>query len=797
MEHDTALVRQVWAAIGAEYFETLAKHLSDALATDLAYVGEFRPHPLNRVNTLAVRTGRSKGDAFGYAVPGTAAEEALKRGISIYPEKVALAFPSDTVLRETRAEAFAAKGLFDSTGRAIGVLGLQWRRPLVEIEPALSALQAFAHRTASELERKRAEEGLRETQQRYRAFVAGNKDAMWRVEFDQPVPLDAPEDEQIDYIYRYGYVAECNQALADMAGVATPDELIGARFADLAPRTEERVQDLRSVIRSREADSVEVRSIGPGGKPVYRLRSHVAVVENGRLLRVWITSRDIGELRRAELEWQASERRFRQVLETIRVAAVLADPGGRITFCNDYVLELTGWRREELTGRKWLELIPEEDWESSEQAFAELVAGVRPNRRLVRRLRARDGSHRLLEWDTTALRDADGTINGVASLGTDITERTALEQRVREAERFESMGKLASGLAHDFNSVLTVIRGYTGLLLDAHKSGPLHTAVQEIIRASEQGSALARQLLAFGRKQPVEPRPLSLNHVVLENENLIRRLAGDDVQVVISLDESAGLVLSEPVQVFQILSNLVVNARDAMPEGGKLTISTKAFTAGEHAAEGFPDLPPGPYVEMAVADTGMGMTEDVKAHLFEPFFTTKAERGTGLGLAIVYGIVRQSGGQIAVQSEPGEGAALRIALPVVSLDTAGAAPAHRAREAPATILVVDDQAALKELAGRALRRSGYNVLEAGSGPEALSIAERHPEVIHLLLTEVTLPGMSGIELARRLRSTRPGLKVLFTSGVAQHTQGEAFIEKPFMVGPLRERIRELLEGAQN
>lgn len=796
MDQDTTLVRQVWAAIGAEYFEALAKHLSDTLGTDLAYVGEFLPRPKNRVNTLAVRTGRSQGDAFGYSVPGTAAEEALKRGICIYPEKVTLAFPSDNILQETRAEAFAAKGLYDSAGQAVGILALQWSRPLPSIEPALTALQAFAHRTASELERKRAEDDLRETQQRYQAFIAASKDAMWRVEFDQPIPVDAPEDEQIENIYRYGYVAECNQALANLVGAATPNELIGARFADLAPRTEERIQELRLVIHSREADSIEVRSIGRDGKPVYRLRSHVAVVEEGKLLRVWVTTRDIGELRRAEMEWQASERRFRQVLESIRVAALLADTEGRITFCNDYVLELTGWKREELTGRKWLDLIPEEDRKSSEQDFAELLSGARPNSHLVGRLLARDGSHRLMQWDTTALRDADGTINGVASLGTDITERTALEQRIRDAQRFESMGKLAGGLAHDFNNVLTVILANTGLLLDAHPSGPLHTAVQQIIRASEQGAALARQLLAFGRKQPAEPRPVSLNHVVLENENLLRRLAGDDVQVVLNLDESAGLVLSEPVQIYQILSIRVVNARDAMPEGGKLTISTKAFTAGEHATEVFPDLRPGPYVEMAVVDTGVGMTEEAKAHLFEPFFTTKAERGTGLGLAIVYGIVRQSGGQIAVQSEPGEGAAVRIALPAVSLDTAGGVPARPAREAPATILVVDDQAALRELSGRALRRSGYNVLEAGSGPEALSVAERHPGDIHLLLTEVQLPGMNGVELVRRLRSARPGLKVLFTSGVTQHTQGEAFIEKPFMVGPLRERVRELLEDTQ-
>jgi PAS domain S-box-containing protein len=580
-----------------------------------------------------------------------------------------------------------------------------------------------------------------------------------------------------------------------MAGAAAASYLIGARFGEVAQRTDANMENLRNSIRRGYSTSTfEAQTIDHEGNRTYRIRNRVGIVENGMLVRVWGTTRDIGDLRRAELERQASERRFRQLLETIRMAAVMLDPEGKVTFCNDYLLGLTGWSWDDIAGRNWFDLmIPEKDRDRLRAAFFKAIAGSVPRYRLENTLLRRDGARRLLDWDNTILRDGEGKIVGTASLGRDITDQRELQTRLHEAQRLESVGKLASGIAHDFNNLLTIIRGYAELLLAAHSTGPLHSAVEEVIRASEQGSALTRQLLSFSRSQPVNPRPLKLNDVVAENQKMLRRLVGEKIELILDLEPSPRTVLADPGQIHQMLVNLAMNARDAMPEGGKLIITSRAVEVGETGPADMPDVRPGSYVMLAVADTGTGLTEEARAHLFEPFFTTKHGRGTGLGLASVYGIVRQSGGQIAVDSAPGKGATFRVLLPVAEGGTApqgDRGPA--ARGEPETILLVDDKPALLGLAAKALRSFGFEVVEAGAGQEALSAAEKYPKRIDLLLTDLAMPDMEGTELAERLKAKRPDLKVLYMSGYTDDLPGEAYIQKPFTTRELAAKVRDVL-----
>ncbi|MFB3779652.1 MAG: PAS domain S-box protein [Bryobacteraceae bacterium] len=791
-----AAARKVWSAVGAGFFQELVTHLAETLGADLVYVGETRQQPVDRVKTLAVCKSGAPGDRFDYELAGTASRDVLARGMLVHQRGVRRSFPADPTLEWYSAEAFAGQGLFDSTGQPIGLMAALWRHPLDDNSTAPSIMRAFAPRAAAELQRKRDEDSLRESEQRYRVFIAGSPDAMWRIEFEEPVPVDLPEDEQIERLYRYGYVAECNDAMAQMAGVAAA-ALVGARLRQIAPRTDERIQDLRNVIRSGyKSDAVEIRGRDRSGRPVYRMRSHLGIIEAGKLLRIWVTTRDIGDLRRAELEWRASERRFREILECIRMAAVLVDAEGRITFCNDYLFELAGWSEDEVAGKDWFDLaIPEEDRPRLRAAFSAAIAGTQPDQHFRSALLKQDGTRRLMEWDSTILRDAEGKVVGAASLGSDITDRLALEARLHESQKLESMGRLATGIAHDFNNVLTIVRGYTDLLAQTHESGALQPAVQEMARASEQGAALVRQLLAFGRNQPVQARVLELNAVIRENENMLRRLVGGEVELVLDLDSSAGAVCADPTQLHQVLVNLALNARDAMPGGGRLVVSSKSVEVKDKGAAEMPGIPPGSYVVLSVSDNGTGMTQDVRAHLFEPFFTTKVGRGTGLGLAGVYGIVHQNGGHILVDSEPGKGTTFRIALPAAGQDGAAqaedAAPVTRGAVA-ATILVVEDQAALRALAARALRNSGYEVLEAADGQEALSIASLRSEPIDLLLTDLAMPGMEGTELASHLRETRPDLKVLYMSGYIEAPEGEAHIQKPFTIRALQEKVREMV-----
>jgi len=382
--------------------------------------------------------------------------------------------------------------------------------------------------------------------------------------------------------------------------------------------------------------------------------------------------------------------------------------------------------------------------------------------------------------------------------------RSKLEAQLLHAQKLESVGRLAGGVAHDFNNLLTVINGYGDLLLSRMtRQDPYRASLEQIRMAGERAKELTQKLLAFSRRQLAQPKAIDLNLVVAEGVKMFGRLIGEDIELITRLDPEMGQVMADPGQLHQVLMNLVVNARDAMPSGGKLIIETKNVQVGEDLATQHPGLTPGSYVYLGVTDTGTGMSDEVKEHLFEPFFTTKESRGTGLGLATVHGIVRQGGGWIGVTSELGQGATFHIYLPRITALPAAqlSAGVHgTAVHGLETVLVVEDQDAVREFASTVLARCGFRVLQASNGPDAIALAERYPETIHLLLTDVVLPLMNGRALADKLTTARPGIKVLYVSGYAEETIGHhgvldsglSYLPKPFSPDQLAIKVREVL-----
>jgi len=390
----------------------------------------------------------------------------------------------------------------------------------------------------------------------------------------------------------------------------------------------------------------------------------------------------------------------------------------------------------------------------------------------------------------------------------DVTEQRALEQQLLQSQKMEAVGRLAGGIAHDFNNLLMVISGYSEFLLERLGPEPaLRGPAQEIANAAGRASSLTRQLLAFSRKQMLAPKILDLNGVVTENLKMLTRMIGEDIDLVMVPGAGLGTVRADAGQIEQVIMNLAVNARDAMPSGGKLTIETSNISLDEDYARFHAPLKPGNYVTLAISDTGAGMDSETQSHIFEPFFTTKGPRGTGLGLSTVYGIVKQSGGYIWVHSEPDKGTTFKIYLPRVAEISENlaqiAVPAEPGTvKGTETILVVEDEPNLRYLARQFLEKQGYRVIEAADGAVAMQIAVAHEGMIHLLLTDVIMPGMNGRELAQRIVEIRPNTKVLYMSGYTENVIGRngtldagvRLLQKPFTLHDLKNRVREVLDS---
>ncbi len=516
----------------------------------------------------------------------------------------------------------------------------------------------------------------------------------------------------------------------------------------------------------------------------------------------------LSQQKRSAESLRAAEAKFRGLLESAPDPVVVVNREGRIVLVNAQAEETFGFRREDLLGQPMDILVPERLREKCLEYRTTFLRGPhKPSLGATLEIYGwrRDGSEFPVEIKLSLLETEEG-LWGCAAIR-DLTERRKLEQQFRQAQKMESIGTLAGGIAHDFNNLLTVILSYSSSLSEElPKDSRHHRAAEQVHVAAERGAALTSQMLAFSRKQVFQLRVLNLNDIIRNLLKMLQRIIGEHIQIKMTLAEDLAPVKADAGQLEQVLMNLSVNARDAMPQGGRLTLETQNVELDDDFVRLHVGSAPGPHTLLTVSDTGMGMDAAVLARIFEPFFTTKGPgHGTGLGLAMVYGVVKQSGGYIGVGSEVGEGTRFKIYLPQAT-ETAETAvskkPHHDRKQGSETILLVEDDAAVRELVGAMLSAKGYNVLVSQQPQDVGTICERHSGRIHLLLTDMVLPGMSGREIAKRVGALRPEVKVLFMSGYTDealaHSHGFdgkfEFLQKPFSAFTLTSKVREVLDA---
>ncbi|QJX00098.1 PAS domain S-box protein [Frigoriglobus tundricola] len=629
---------------------------------------------------------------------------------------------------------------------------------------------------------KRAEQALRDSEERFRTFVDHATDAFF---------LQGPDQRVLDVNRQACVSLGCER-----------EELIGQTPADFDPDvTAALVEQQRTRLGVGETITFDARHRRKDGTtfPVeVRLRPFETQGKRFYLA----LARDVTERKRAEAELRESEERLRLFIDHVAAPIAMFDRDLR------YVHVSRRWRTDyrlgdrALAGLSHYEVFPElpERWK---ETYRRCLAGA-VERCEEDRFERADGTVQWLRWEIRPWHRADGAVGGVVMFAEDITARKRMEAQLHQAQKMEAVGRLAGGIAHDFNNLLTVINGFCDLTLrEMAGDDPHRGALTEVRSAGERAARLTQQLLAYSRKAMIEPKVIDLNVLVSESVELLRRLIGEDIVVASDLQPAPARIRADRGQIEQVVMNLVVNARDAMPTGGRVTVETRTVTIGPDHLPDDPDLNPGRYVRLTVADTGAGMPEEVLAHVFEPFFTTKGVgKGTGLGLAVVQGAVKQSGGHIGVSSAVGVGTTFTLLFPAVADPAASvrAGPERSVRGAE-TILLAEDEGAVRTIARLALESYGYTVLAVGGGADALATAAAHAGEIALLVTDVVMPGMNGRQLAEELRRRQPGLRVLFMSGytddvVVRHglvTPVDAFIQKPFSPEAMARKVREMLD----
>jgi PAS domain S-box-containing protein len=523
------------------------------------------------------------------------------------------------------------------------------------------------------------------------------------------------------------------------------------------------------------------------------------------LWQAWRVRSERNRARGAERSVRETEQKLRRMADSLKEMVLSYDMSGRLIYANPAASHLTGYSTDELAERGFAGWAHPDDRSRMLRHWDELSrgGGIQDEEY---KLLTRDGRVRRLTATWGPVLDEAGRQVGVQGSEHDITEQRELQARLEQVQRLESIGRLAGGVAHDFNNLLTVINGYgTMLASETETEDPSREPILEIVRAGERAARLTQQLLAFSRRQTIAPVRLCLNDVVVETQRMLRRLIGEDIELEIELAPDLQPVTADAGQMHQVLLNLAVNARDAMPKGGRIRIATANVEVKEGEEAGLGDARPGPHVQITFADNGAGIGPEVLPHIFEPFFTTKQLGvGTGLGLATVYGIVKQNGGSIWVESSPGNGAAFRILLPVSTAEAASGGKEESAvgtRRGSETILIAEDNADVRELARRILSRLGYQVLEAADAESAMELAGERREPIHLLLTDVVLPGRSGKELAVELARLRPQIRCVYMSGYPADVLGQRgvidaeidFLQKPFTPSALAGKVQAVLE----
>jgi two-component system, cell cycle sensor histidine kinase and response regulator CckA len=608
---------------------------------------------------------------------------------------------------------------------------------------------------------------------------------------------------------KYDYV---NAAFARMMGHAGPEAMIGKPWSEA-----HNPEDIAPVVDSiRKALALEGRWFGDvtirqqGGREL-PLEVAITKLPDGGVVTI---GRDITDRRSAEQFRAEAEAKYQTLVEQVAAVSYIAELGvdGQWLYVSPQVEAMFGFGADDwlANSRKWIQHIHPDDHVVVEAAEEASKRGERfqAEYRVIRK----DGR---VIWvsDTAVVVPGSNSHPLMEGVIVDITERKQLEGQLQQARRMEAVGRLAGGIAHDFNNLLTIIKGYTELGLTRARNYPeLRGDIERIEGAAERAAGLVRQLLAFSRRQVLQPKVIDLNGIVLGLDQLLRRLMDEDIAMKTVVGQELGMIKADPGQIEQVIMNLVMNARDAMPDGGRLIVETENVELDAAYARDHATVRPGRYVMLAVSDTGVGMSGETIAHIFEPFYTTKESgRGTGLGLSTVYGIVKQSGGYIWVYSEPGKGTTFKVYLPRVNEPAENLAASDKGRLAAAravtrtgteTILLVEDEPHVRELTRTALAGRGYSVIEALNAEEAERLAEKHGANIHLLLTDVIMPGISGRELAKRISARQPAMRVLYMSGYTYNViaeggtleRGVAFLQKPFTPSALIEKVREVLDA---
>jgi PAS domain S-box-containing protein len=625
------------------------------------------------------------------------------------------------------------------------------------------------------IERALGEEALRASEQRFRSVLDASPTVVYL------------KDMQRRYIFVNRHMAEISGIPADRWEGRTAHELLPPELADQFEVNDRRVRETLvpsqfeevATLLDREATYLSVQF------PLFR--------EDGKPYAICGISTDISDRKRAQ--WERD-----YLWENSPDPMCVGGFDGYLHQVNPAWTARLGWTAEELCSRPALEFVHPDDVAATIHAAERMMSDGSVSG-FENRYRTREGTYRWFSWNSILLADRQAMYGFVR----DITEERRLQEQVRQSQKIEAIGQLAGGIAHDFNNLLTVINGYAALLLGApHLTESVREPLAAIRDAGDRAAGLTAQLLAFGRKAMVEPRVLDLNVVADGSSRMLRRLIGEDITLETELGASRAHVRIDPGQLEQVLMNLAVNARDAMPRGGRLRITTADATLTTSADE-LSEVPAGPYVRLTVSDTGEGMSEAVQSHIFEPFFTTKGlGKGTGLGLATVYGIVRQAGGTIRVDSGVGRGTSFHVFLPALDgpVGEAGARAGGVSPRGHEVVLIVEDEPSVRQFTMSALEAHGYEVHAASSPTEALRIAEGLGERVRLLITDVVMPGMGGGQLADTLRAAYPGLRVLFMSGynddaVVRHgveTATDAFLQKPFTPAALAARVRAVLDG---
>ncbi|MBI1878196.1 MAG: PAS domain S-box protein, partial [Chloroflexi bacterium] len=815
------IARGVSAATGETFFRSLVDHLGRTLNADYVLIGELKANQVQRIRTLAIYATGQEVDNIEYDLSHTPCENVVNKTLCSYVSNVQAQFPHDRLLVEMEVEGYVGTPLFDSTGRAMGLMAVLYRRPIPNREEAESLLKIFAARAAAEMERQQMEKALRESEERFSRFS--------EAAFEGIGIADA------------GIVIDANRQLAQMLGYELP-EIMGMSVMNfIAPESHDLVQQNRLSEYEGPYEHIALRKDGSIFPVEVRAKT---LPYKGRVVRV-TAIRDITKRKQAEEEIRRRNRELALLNRIIAASAVTPSMDQEAileTACRELALAFnlphataTLLDQKKMTTTVVAEYSSEDRRATLYQAmplgddplFQHLLsrkmplvtseAQTDPDLTLIHGwLRQRSivslllvplmiegevvGGLGLESFEPRCFSTEEINLTwSVADQLAGVLARVQLEEKRRQlegqyhqAQKMEAVGRLTAGVAHDFNNLLTSISGFTHLIqAELQPNDPLQEMVDTILRSSQRAADLVRQLLAFSRKQIIQPKVLDLNTVVTEMDKMLRRIIGEDINLKTVLTPDLWPVKVDTAQIEQVIVNLAVNARDAMPRGGQLTIETANMVIDDDYMAGHLGTQPGEYVLLAVSDTGCGMSHEVKTRIFEPFFTTKeVGKGTGLGLATIFGIVRQSGGNIWVYSEENVGTTFKIYLP--RAQETGLTPARPeiGAEMPSgdeTILLVEDDIGVRGLVRQVLLRQGYTLLEAQNGQEALRLSAYYSGPIHLLLTDVVMPGISGKALARELAHTRPDLKILFMSGytdeaIAHHgvlDPGVAFLQKPF------------------